>query len=517
MSRQKRTVLCGGMVIDGTGAPARPADVAVVGDRIADVGDIAAGGDDAVLDVTGLTVAPGFHDIHTHYDLELLARPAHLDGLRQGVTTYQIAECGLGFAPASAATHAEFRTYLACLAGTDDVPPWTTIAEYQALYERNAVVNCVSMVPHGIVRAEVMGMTAGAASPAQLDAMKHLVREAMEQGARGLTTGLTYFPSCEADTDELVALAQVVAEYGGVYVTHLRSYSNTMLEAIDEAGEIGRRAGVPVQISHLRPRGPLVGRGAEVLARIDAIRQGGVDMAFDNYTYLKGCTLMAAFVLPPDAYAGGVTVALDTLRDPARRDDLRARMPNEDWTQVHIANVPSAKNRHVAGMTLAAFAESRGTDVFEACVELLIDEELCVSAVGGVIDEDDLRRNFKHPCSYIGSDSIPAGGHRHPRACGCFARYLGHYVREERLLPLEEAVRRITSAAARRFGLTDRGVLAAGMAADITVFDPATIADRATYEQPLTPSEGVHHVLVNGQLVLRDGRLTDARPGCVLG
>ena len=331
-----------------------------------------------------------------------------------------------------------------------------------------------------------------------------------------MSTGLNYFPGCEADLDELVALAHVVADHGGLYVSHLRDYCEGLLESIDEAAEIGRRADIPVHVSHLRPCGPFRGRAAEVLARIDALREQGIDITFDIYTYLKGCTIMAAFILPPAAYEGGIDAAIERLNSPSERQRLRLAMPAADWSQAHIASVASERNKRFEGMPLPDFAASQGKDLFDACLDLLIEERLRVAVVGWPIDEHGHRLILRHPQCLIGSDAIPTGGSRHPRACGTFARYLGRWVRQLGLLPLEEAVRRITSAAARRFGFNDRGVVADGKIADLAVFDPARIIDRATYEEPRRLAEGVRHVLVNGQLVLRDGQLTSARPGRAL-
>ncbi|HUT31940.1 MAG TPA: D-aminoacylase [Planctomycetota bacterium] len=507
MSKPRRILFRGGVVIDGTGAPVRQADVLVEGGRIAAVGQVAPQPGDEVLDVSGLTVAPGFHDVHTHFDLSLLAEPNHLDGLRQGITTYHVGQCGLGFAPASPATQAVFRDYLAAIAGDPELPPFTTVSEYLSLLQRGRV-NVVPILPHGLLRAEVAGMTRGPLTPPQLDRMKALAAEGMEQGARGISTGLTYFPGCEADTEELIAVGRVVAEHGGVYVSHLRNYTDGLLEAIDEACEIGRRAGLPVQISHLRPQNKFRGRAAEVLTHVERWRERGVDVAFDIYTYLKGYTLMSALFLPPEVYAGGVDAAVAMLRDPAKRSKLRAAVPQADWGEAHVASVWGERNKRFEGLRLPAFAAAVGKDVFDACIDLLIEERLRVGVVGWPIEDADHQAVLRHPLCLVGSDSIPMGGARHPRASGCFARYLGHYVREVGLLPLEEAIRRITSVPARRYGLADRGVIAEGMAADLVVFDPATITDRATYDQPRLLAEGVRHVLVNGELALRDGQLT---------
>jgi len=517
MSDRHRLVLLGGDAIDGTGAPRRRADVAVVGDRIVEVGLVEPSEADEVLDVAGLVVAPGFHDVHTHYDLVLLDRPGHIEGLRQGITTYHVAQCGLGFAPASAETQALFREFLAAVGTDPELPPWTSVDDYLSLFDRTAAVNCVYMLPHGLLRVECAGMTGEPLTAQQADRMERLVAEGMEQGARGISTGLGYFPGSECATEEIVAAARVAAEHGGIYVSHLRSYMDGLLDAIDEAAAIGRGAGIGVQISHLRPCGPFRGRAADVLAHIEQARDElGVDVAFDNYTYLKGSTIMGALLMPPSGYAGGLDAAIARISDPAERHRLADAMPEADWSQVHISYVGGERNKRFEGMRLTDFADAVGKDVLAACCDLLVEERFRVGVVGWPMLEEDLQTNLRHPLCLIGSDGIAAGSARHPRACGSHARYLGHYVRGLGLLPLEEAVRRITSAPAKRFGLHDRGVLAEGMAADITVFDPDTIIDKATYEQPLVLAEGVHHVLVNGQLVLRDGALTDARPGRAL-
>jgi len=530
MTDTRRLILRGGTVVDGSGAPARRADVVVVGGRIAfvsrrnesAVGPSLTSEAAEVLDVSGLVVAPGFHDVHTHLDLALLAEPAYLDGLRQGVTTVHIAQCGLGFAPASVATQALFRDYLAGICGDLVLPAWRSVEEYLALFDRAAALNTVFLIPHSLLRAEVAGMTRGPLTPPQLDRMKRLAAEAMEQGARGISTGLTYFPGSEADLDELVAVSRVVAEHGGVYVSHLRNYSDGLLDAIDEACEIGRRAGLPVQISHLRPQAAFRGRAREVLDHVEAARDRGIDVAFDLYTYLKGCTLMAALFLPPQVYAGGIEAAIGRLKDAGERQwlsrsfALPAAMPDVDWSEVHIASVGSERNRRFEGLRLPDFAAARGADVLGACLDLLIEERLRVAVVGWPIEDSDHSAVLAHPLCLVGSDTIPVGGARHPRASGTFARYLGHYVRERGLIPLEEAVRRITSVPAHRYGFDDRGLVAEGQVADLAVFDPATIIDRATYEHPRRLADGVRHVLVNGRLVLRDGELTEERPGAVL-
>ena len=511
-----RLVFRGGEVIDGTGAPRRRTDVLVVGERIGAIGRVEPAEGERALDVSGLVVAPGFHDVHTHFDLSLLAEPAHLDGLRQGITTYHIAQCGLGFAPASPATQALFRDYLAAICGDPELPAWRSVADYLALFDRRSAVNVVFLLPHGLLRAEVAGMTRGPLAPKQLDHMERLAAEGMEQGARGISTGLTYFPGSEASREELIAVSRVAAARGGVYVSHLRNYTDGLLDAIDEACEIGRQAGLPIQISHLRPQNRFRGRAAEVLAHVEAWRERGVDVAFDLYPYLKGCTLMSALVLPPEVYAGGLDAALAQLRDTTPRRRLRDAMPSEGWDDVHIASVGSERNRRFEGMRLPDFAASQGKSIFDACADLLLEERLRVSVVGWPIEDADHRAVLSHPLCLVGSDSIPVGGARHPRASGTFARYLGHYVRELGLLPLEEAIRRITSVSARRYGLRDRGTVAEGQVADLVVFDPAAIVDRATYAEPRRLAEGVRHVLVNGELVLQDGQLTEARPGRAL-
>ena len=510
-------MLRGGDVVDGTGGPRRRADVAVAAERIVEVGLIEPTEADEVLDASGLVVAPGFHDVHTHYDLVLLDKPGHLDGLRQGITTYHVGQCGLGFAPASAEAQAVFREYLAAISTDPDLPSWRSVDDYLSLFDRTAAVNCVYLLPHGLLRVECAGMSGEPLTPKQADRLEGLVAEGMQQGARGLSTGLGYFPGSECPTGEIVDAARATARHGGVYVSHIRDYSEGLLAALDEAFAVGRGAEIPVHISHLRPGGPFRGHADAVLERVEQGRDDlGVDVTFDSYTYLKGCTLMAALVVPPCTYAGGLDAAIELVSDPVERRRLAEGMPRQDWSEAHISCVGSEANRRFEGMRLPEFADAVGKDIFDACCYLLAEERFRVGVVGWPILESDLQQILRHPLCLIGSDGIPAGSARHPRACGSHARYLGHYVRELGLLPLEEAVRRLTSAPARRFGLDDRGAIAEGMAADITVFDPAAIIDRATYAEPLLLSDGVHHVVVNGQPVLRDGVLTPARPGRAL-
>jgi N-acyl-D-amino-acid deacylase len=524
-------LLLGGMVVDGTGSPARRADVAVQGDRIAAVGALAGRPADTVLDVTGLVVAPGFIDMHSHSDLALLANPRAESKLRQGVTTEVIGQCGFSPAPAPAARRAEIRALFAEWSPEFEVEwAWESLGEYlQAWRASPASVNVVPVVGHGTVRAAVMGGEQRPPTPAELTRMRAAVREAMRQGARGLSTGLAYAPSMFAEAAEIGALAREAARLGGVYFTHLRDESDGLLQALGEALDIGRRADVPVQISHLKCGGRRNhGRAAEALGLIDQARAEGVAVSFDAYPYTAWNTTLLQ-LLPPWARDAGVERAVSWLGDPGRRArierELAAAAGAEPgmWEQRLVAAVGANGNRGLQGLTLAQAAARLRLRPEQVVTKLLAEEQGRVSMVGFGMSEEDVRTIVAHPGCMIGSDAVTAApygplgqSHPHPRGYGTFPRVLGHYVREERVLALEAAVAKMTGGPARKLGLADRGRVAAGMAADLVVFDPARIADRASYEKPHQYPAGVHYVIVNGVIELRGETHCDRRPGRVL-
>jgi N-acyl-D-amino-acid deacylase len=513
-------LITGGRVIDGTGLPWFHADVAVEGGRVAAVGTLAQAEARTRLDVAGKVVCPGFLDAHVHGDLALLADPHHEPAIRQGVTTYLLGQDGVAMAPASPSTLAYMRRYTAGFSGVHDLQlQWSSMAEYLACFERRCALNVACLVPNGNLRMEVMGLETRPPTADELKRMGRLLREALEQGAVGLSTGLDYIPSRYAQTDELIALCREMAPYGGVYVTHMRRYDPEGLHgSMDEVYRIGREGGVAVHISHFNSRADLA------LPKVDAGRAAGVDVSYDLYCYLAGSTILGMIALPPETQEGGPEPTLRRLRDPAERARLRDwfASPRVPLESVRLGFVAAPEYRRCEGMTLdqaaqEVFGGSGPEEVGRFVCEVLSASDL---AVGCVVPhrqrgEEDVRALLRHPAMMAGSDGIYTGSFPHPRGCGCFARYLGHYVRAG-VWTLEEAVQHLAAHTARRFGLHDRGLLRAGMAADVVVFDPERIADRATYDTGRLLAEGVEHVLVNGELVLHAGRRTEALPGRAL-
>jgi N-acyl-D-amino-acid deacylase len=514
-------LITGGRVVDGTGNPWFQADVGVRDGRIAAVGPLAGAGARLRLDATGQVVAPGFVDAHVHGDLALLSDPLHEPAIRQGVTTYVIGQDGVAMAPASPGTLEYMCRYTAGFSGGRDWlarperPTWSSLADYLACFERRCAVNVACLVPNGNVRLEVMGLDTRPPTPAELQAMRRLVREAMEQGAVGLSSGLDYIPSRYAEPDELTELCREIAPFGGVYVTHMRRYDpEGVLGSLDEVFTIGRQAGVGVHVSHFNSRADLV------LPQLDAGRAAGVDITYDLYCYLAGSSLLAMYTLPPWVQEGGPAPTLQRLADPGVRARLAAwfAAPRVPLETVRLSYVASPQWRHYEGLTLQeAVGGAEAARLGNFICDVLLASDLAVGCIAPHQQrgEEDVRALMGRPAMMAGSDGIFTGGHPHPRGCGCFARYLGHYVRAG-TWTLETAVQRLAAHAARRFGLRDRGLLLPGLAADVVVFDASAVADRATFAAGKELAAGVAHVLVNGELVLHDGRRTPALPGRAL-
>jgi N-acyl-D-aspartate/D-glutamate deacylase len=493
-------LLAGGTVVDGTGAARFAADVAVAGDRIARVSHspIDRALARAVVDVTGKVVAPGFIDSHAHL-VKLDTYPLAENLLRQGVTSI-----------------------LASLHAQDE--PWP-LGEYLARVR--PAPNVGFFAGHSFIRKRVVGLEDRAPTATELEAMEELVAISMREGALGLATGLEYVPANYARTGEIVELAKVAARYGGSYSTHMRDEGPGLLDSIDETIRIGREAGLPVQINHLKAAGAAqFGWSVPALARIDAARAAGVDIAFDVYPYTAFST-DSDVCFPPWSLAGGPEAFRRRVADPA----TRARIEREMLAILPIQTGRGAASLQfrdhpldprLAGKTLADDLAALGqADTAENAVHRLVDLQAAGSFEGifHAMDEDDLRRFLVHPLAMVISDADLVGygvGYPHPRSYGTFPRVLGHYVRELMLLSLEEAIRKMTSAPAARIGQSDRGVVREGAFADLVVFDPDAIRDLATYDDPHRPSVGVEQLLVNGVAVIRDGGLTGERPGRVL-
>lgn len=513
-------------VLDGTGAPRVRADVTVSNGRIAAVGDAAAAcAADRVVDGSGLVLAPGFIDMHSHSDLALLTDEQHLAKTTQGVTLEVLGQDGLGYAPIDDGALSQLRRQLAGWNGDPDTLDWDwrTVGGYLDRVDRGCAVNAAYLVPQGTLRILSVGNDDRPATVSELADMRRLLAEGLEQGALGMSSGLTYPPGMYAETSELVELCRVVAEYGGYYSPHHRSYGAGALAAYREMIEVSEQSGCPVHLTHATLNFPVnAGRAPELLDIVDAATARGVDVTMDTYPYLPAATTLTA-LLPSWAAIGGPDALLARLRDPAARRRMTSDLENTgsdgyhrvpiDWSAVQISGTRSAANSGWAGLSVAEAARRAGKPSAAFCFDLLLADDLGTSCLLHVGNEENVRRIMRHPAHLVGSDGLLAGERPHPRAFGTFARYLGHYTREEGLITLEECVAKMTGRAARRLGLTDRGRVAPGMAADLVLFDPDTVTDRATFDEPRRTADGVPYVLVNGEFVIDDGRRTAALPG----
>jgi N-acyl-D-amino-acid deacylase len=504
-------------VLDGTGAPAFRADIGLVGDRIAAIGDLSTATVNMAIDGTGLTAAPGFIDMHSHSDFTLPINPRAESKVRQGVTTEVIGQCGDSTAPLNPTTRELAR------AAHPHLPwDWTSFGEYlDHLRRQGLAVNVVPLVGHGTIRSTSMGLDDRVPTASEMEAMKRLVIQAMDEGAWGISTGLIYAPGLYASTDELVELAGVVAERGGFYSSHIRGEGTRLLKAVGEAIEIGERAGVPVQIAHLKASKPknwsLL---PQALRLIDDARARGLDVAADRYPYTASSTSLSA-QLPPWVHDGGSTALLDRLRSPETRRRILAGARARQWDRILIAHSPGCPE--IENLTIAEIADQRGTAPDETVLDILLETEARVSVIHFGMKEENLHTVLRHPAVMIGSDGsarTPTGplgeGKSHPRSYGTFPRVLGKYAREESVLSLPEAIRKMSRLPAERLGLSDRGRLAKGMKADVVLFNPDTVRDRATYTEPYQYPVGIEYVFVNGQVVVGPEGHTGALPGRIL-
>jgi N-acyl-D-amino-acid deacylase len=512
-------LLKGGYVIDGTGGPPFRADVALLEQMIADVGRLDNVEAARVIDVTGRYVVPGFIDAHVHGDLALLADPVHLPALRQGITTYVIGQDGSSFAPASAATLDYMRRYTAGFNGNPSslTYDWRSVEEYLARFDRNVAINVAYLIPNGNIRMEVMGLDPRPARDDELRSMQKLVREAMDAGAIGLSTGLDYIPSLYADAREIAALCEPIVAENGVYVTHMRGYGPRAGEGMREVFDIVRATDVPAHISHYNGRADLL------LSLIDEGRSLGMDLTFDTYPYLAASTILGMVALPAWVQQGGIEPTVERLSDPT----IRARLRSEWFSvptpyaldNITIAMAANPDWRWAEGMTVTAAAKEAGVEPGDFVCDILVASGMAVGIVGfrpGDRTEADMRAILRHPAHMAGSDGIFCGGFPHPRGWGAFARFLGHHTRELGDYSWPEAITHLATHAARRFRLTDRGLIRPGFVADLVVLDAASVTDKATYAAGRTLAEGVEHVFVNGTLALENGEPTGATPGRAL-
>lgn len=518
-----------GRIVDGGGNPWFKADVAIANGKIVGIANSIETEAKEIIDAEGLIVAPGFIDMHTHSDLRLFKHPEEDAKLMQGFTTALLGQDGLSVAPIDEANKKAMMRRVAGLLGTYLTEwPWNSMAEYlDAIDAVKPATNSLMLVPHGAIRAMALGWENRPATAEELKRMKAILAQAMEEGAVGLSTGLIYPPGMFADRTELVELCKVTASYGGFFVVHMRNESDFLLESIEEVVDICLEAECPLHISHLKVSGRKNwGKAKEALGLIEKAREGGLEVTFDQYPYIAGSTMLDSLI-PPRFHAGGPEQLLESLKDHAVREEIRLIQENikperwENWIAacgwdgIMINAVGSEKNRFVEGKTIAELSQELKKAPLDVVCDLLIEENGVVTMTTFYGCEEDLKEIMKSEYMTLCSDGI-VGGKPHPRVYGTCARFLGKYVREEKVLSLPQAVRRMTSAPAQRLGLQNRGLIREGMVADITIFNAETIREKGTYAEPNQYPEGIEYVLVAGQMALKKGELTGIRPGKAL-
>ncbi|MGH2488212.1 MAG: N-acyl-D-amino-acid deacylase family protein [Candidatus Limnocylindria bacterium] len=540
-------VIEGGRVVDGSGQPPTRADVGISNGRIAAIGDLGSADAAERLDVAGFSVAPGFIDIHSHSDF-LVPAEEHGDILApflgQGITTIVTGNCGYSPAPVNPATADELDSYTTFLRGPDLPRAWNSFGEYLGfLDEKGVAMNVVPLVAHGALRIQQVGFQGRELEPAEEAAMKKNLEQSLEEGAFGLSSGLLYAPGIFAPPEEIQALASGLKPSDGIYTSHIRGSSETLLSATKEVIRVGEVNGITCQHSHIeafgKPHWPKIDAIIELHERA---HERGVDTGFDVIPYVAANTTLLA-IFPPWALAGGVGALLERLRDPDQRQRIR-RSIDEDipgwpcwipgawphnlceatgWENISLLWVESEANKDLEGKTIPQIAEARGTDPFEAAADVVLEENghamaLYVGVSGDLEDDSGLRKLLTHPWASIETDAILTGrGVPHPAAYGAFPRVLGHFARDIGLFSIEEAVRKMTSLPAERLGLRTRGRIGEGYAADVVVFDADSVADRTSYQEPTSAPSGIEYVLVNGDVVVQRGATdTNLRAGAVL-
>jgi N-acyl-D-amino-acid deacylase len=518
-------VFRGATVVDGTGAPRYQADVGIEAGRIAQIATGRRLDATRVIDAAGMVLAPGFIDMHSHSDLQVLANPDHMAKVSQGVTTEVYGQDGLSYAPVDDNTLAGLRSQLA---GWNDDPEgfdwnWRSVGEYLDRLDQGIAVNAAYLLPQGTIRMLVVGWEARQPTESEMDRMKQVVAQGLAEGAMGISSGLTYTPGMYAGTDELIALCEVVGKGGGYYSPHHRSYGAGALEAYAEMVDVSRRSGCPLHLAHATMNFPVnKGRAGELLALLDEAIAGGCDITLDTYPYLPGATYLSA-LLPSWSTEGGPDAAIARLSDSDTRERIRADLEENgsdgchgvpvDWESIEINGVRREENSHLVGHSVAESARRAGRPPSALYFDVLVAERMGTSCLMHVGHEDNVQAIMKHPAHTGGSDGLLVGERPHPRAWGTFPRYLAKYVRELGVLELEDCVAHLTGRAANRLRLSDRGLVREGFAADLVLFDADTVADTATFDEPRQAATGIPYVLVNGVPVIDDGLHTGALAG----
>ncbi|MED4750560.1 D-aminoacylase [Brevibacillus choshinensis] len=519
-------VIRNGQVYDGTGNPWTRLDIGIKDGRIEMLGKLSTQAAAVEIDAEGLAVSPGFIDTHVHSDLLCTKPDIHKIKVLQGVTSELLGQDGISVAPVSEQTKPLWQKQLRGLNGDIGDWPWNSIEDYLRFLSSSPLAgNVAYLVPHGAVRTLVMGFEGRRATTVEMTKMRELVEEGMRQGAVGLSSGLVYPPNLFSCKEELIEICKGAAKYDGCFVVHMRNESSHILEALDEMIDVARSSGVRLHISHFKVIGRRNrGHFQAALDKMDQARKEGIEITFDQYPYTAGSTVLHA-LLPPWMHNGGTEELLAKLKDEEIRrrikDDFAHNHDFENWVEscgwgnIVIASVTSETNRVVEGKNLLEIAQMRGTEPADAVFDLLLEENAGVTMVIPWGEEEDIVSAMKHPMQIVGSDGI-FGGKPHPRLYGTFPRILGRFVRDKEILGLSEAIRHMTGAPAQLLRLKDRGYIREGCWADIVIFDPKTVADLATYEQPLLEPIGIKWVLVNGEMAVDHSAFTGTTAGKVI-
>ncbi|UCH37149.1 MAG: D-aminoacylase [Candidatus Bathyarchaeota archaeon] len=531
-------LLTKGQIVNGTGNPWFYSDIGIKKGKILKIGKLQRSEAERTLDADGFTICPGFIDAHSHSDMVIPFNPNLNSALHQGVTTLITGQCGYSLAPVTASNRELLINSLSPFTpqNTSLDISWLTFEEYlQWEIQQEPAANIGHLLGHGTLRIAVLGIEDRDPSLAELNKMKQLVAEAMHAGALGISTGLIYPPGIYAKTLELVELAKIVATFGGIYASHIRGEGRTLIKAVNEAITIGETAHLPIEISHHKASGcSYWGQTSNTLRIIDDARTRGIDVTYDQYPYTAGMTSLVT-LLPPWVHEGGLKALLNRLTSLPLRKQIRKDMENglpgwenigvtNGWEKIRVSSVKTESNRVLQGKTLKEIADEReSSDVFTVLFDLILEEEGEATMIIFSMCEDDVRQVLVHPAQMVGSDSwsttpngVMGNWKPHPRFYGTYPRILGKYVREEKILTFEDAIRRMTAFPAQRYGLHDRGVIREGAWADLVVLDAENVMDRADYDDPHRYPCGVQYVLVNGEIVIDEGRNTGIRVGQVI-
>lgn len=527
------TLIKNATIVDGSGAPAYQANLFIKDDKIEKIekiGELQEVIADQIIDANGLVVAPGFIDTHSHSDLDVLLRPQVLPKVMQGITTEVLGQDGVSMAPLPLAYISDWRKNIAGLDGVSDEIDWTyqTTDQYLKMIEKvGPGINECYLVPHGNIRMEAMGLDSRQPTEEEIEKMREITRREMEAGAFGLSTGLIYIPCAYSESREIIEMCKVVAEYDGVFVIHQRSEADTIVNSMNEVIDIGRKSGVRVHWSHFKVAGKKNWDKIDiVLSLLEKAKAEGIRVSFDQYPYVAGSTMMGA-ILPPWVHNGGTNKVIERLRDPELRKKMRYDMehgiPGWDnfvdfagFENIFVTSVITEKNQDAVGLSITQLAELRNLDPFTAAFDLLMEEENAVGMVDFYGKEEHVKQFMARPEMNACTDGLLAPGKPHPRLYGSFPRILGKYVREDKIMALEEAVRKLTSKAAEAMNLKNRGLIKEGYFADLTIFNPDTIEDKGTFIEPIQYPVGIEYVIVNGKVAVEHGTHTTICNGMVI-